>query len=143
MLAFLDRPDIAGGEALDGLLRPGNAGSNTAADHIELLDLALAQLPERRRPRSADPHGPRVLVRTDSAGASYTFAAGCRDRAVEYSVGFDVSEAVQQIVNSIGEQGWTPALDSADGQIRDGAWVARPPGGSTCRLAAGVRADPA
>ena len=74
LLAFLDRADIAGGEALDGLLRPGNAGSNTAADHIELLDLALAQLRERRRPRSADPHGTRVLVRTDSAGASYTLS---------------------------------------------------------------------
>jgi hypothetical protein len=45
MLAFLDRPDIAGGEALGGLLRPGNAGSNTAADHIQVLDMALASLP--------------------------------------------------------------------------------------------------
>ena len=26
---FLDRPDIAAGEALAGLLRAGNAGSNT------------------------------------------------------------------------------------------------------------------
>ena len=34
LLAFLDRPEIAGGEALAGLLRPGNAGSNTAADHV-------------------------------------------------------------------------------------------------------------
>jgi hypothetical protein len=29
-----------------GLLRPGNAGSNTAADHVEVFDAALAQLPE-------------------------------------------------------------------------------------------------
>ena len=34
------------GEALAGLLRPGNAGFNTAQDHIELLERALAQLPE-------------------------------------------------------------------------------------------------
>jgi hypothetical protein len=34
---FLDRPEIAGGEALAGLLRPGNAGSNTAADHVTVL----------------------------------------------------------------------------------------------------------
>ena len=27
------------------LLRPGNAGSNTAADHITVLRQALAQLP--------------------------------------------------------------------------------------------------
>ena len=41
LLAFLD----ATGEALAGILRPGNAGSNTAADHVELLAMALEQLP--------------------------------------------------------------------------------------------------
>ncbi len=45
LLAFLDRPEIAGGEALAGLLRRGNAGSNTAADHITVLGQALASLP--------------------------------------------------------------------------------------------------
>jgi hypothetical protein len=39
----------APGEALAGILRPGNAGSNTAADHIEVIDLALAQLPRAAR----------------------------------------------------------------------------------------------
>jgi hypothetical protein len=39
LLVFLDRPDIAAGEALAGLPRPGNAGSNTAADHIKVLGL--------------------------------------------------------------------------------------------------------
>ena len=38
LLAFLDRPEIAGGEALAGLLRAGNAGSNTADGHITVLD---------------------------------------------------------------------------------------------------------
>ena len=51
LLCFLDRPDVAGGEALAGLLRPGNAGSNTAADHLVVLDQALAALPEQARPR--------------------------------------------------------------------------------------------
>ena len=32
-------------EALGALLRPGNAGANTAADHQAVLDLALAQIP--------------------------------------------------------------------------------------------------
>ena len=50
LLCFLDRPDIAGGEALAGLLRAGNAGSNTAADHIAVLDMAIAALPEHARP---------------------------------------------------------------------------------------------
>ena len=42
LLAFLDRPEIAGGEALAGLLRTGNAGSNTASDHVIVLEQALA-----------------------------------------------------------------------------------------------------
>jgi hypothetical protein len=36
----------ATGEALPGVLRPGNAGANTVADHITVLDAAIAQLPE-------------------------------------------------------------------------------------------------
>src|SRR5262245_8838700 len=55
LLAFLDRPEIAGGEALAGLLRKGNAGSNTAADHITVLEQALASLPAGYRPDPADP----------------------------------------------------------------------------------------
>ena len=43
LYCFLDRPDVSAGEALAGLLRPGNAGSNTAADHIAVLDMALAE----------------------------------------------------------------------------------------------------
>jgi len=46
----LDRPDVSSGEALAGLLRPGNAGSNTAADHIAVLDMALQSLPPRLVP---------------------------------------------------------------------------------------------
>lgn len=42
LLAFLDRPEISGGEGLAGLLRAGNAGSNTAKDHVKVLDIALA-----------------------------------------------------------------------------------------------------
>ena len=82
LLCFLDRPDISGGEALAGLLRPGNAGSNTAADHITVLDLALAALPEHARPTPGPEPGtwagPRVLARSDSAGATHAFAAGLR-----------------------------------------------------------------
>ena len=55
LLVFLDRPEIAGGEALAGLLRAGNAGSNTAADHITVLGQALAALPVAYRPNPEDP----------------------------------------------------------------------------------------
>jgi hypothetical protein len=48
LLAFLDRPEIADGEALAGLLRPGNAGSNTAADHITVLGWALSRAEDYR-----------------------------------------------------------------------------------------------
>jgi len=87
LLAFLDRPEISGGEGLAGLLRPGNAGSNTAEDHVKLLDRALAQLPEDARPRPGDPDSPRVLARSDSAGATHLFAAACRSRGVGFSSG--------------------------------------------------------
>ena len=80
LLAFLDRPDIAAGEGLAGLLRRGNAGSNTAADHITVLDMALASLPKAARPRPGDPDSVRVVARSDSAGATHAFAAACRDR---------------------------------------------------------------
>jgi len=52
-------------EALGGLLRPGNAGSNTAADHVAVLDLALEQIPARYNERI------EILVRADTAGATH------------------------------------------------------------------------
>jgi len=79
------------GEALAGLLRPGNAGANSLADHFSVLDAAVAQLPEV----IAAGHHPgddaatvrrAVQVRTDSAGCSTRFAAGCRDRNIGFAV---------------------------------------------------------
>ena len=62
LAAFADHGAAAAGEALAIMLRPGNAGSNTAAEHIEVARLALAQLPRRQRRR--------VLIRTDSGGGT-------------------------------------------------------------------------
>src|SRR5690606_4205681 len=76
LLAFLDRPEIAGGEALGGLLRTGNAGANTASDHIIVLEQALAALPPAWQPdpdQPGDPDKPKVLVRCDTAGATHKF----------------------------------------------------------------------
>jgi hypothetical protein len=123
LLVFLDRPEVSGGEALAGLLRPGNAGSNTAADHITVLDLALASLPEQARPRPGDPSSPRVVARSDSAGATHAFAQACRDRGVWFSFGFPVDTRIQQIVDQVPAHCWAPAIEG-DGGIRDGAWVA-------------------
>lgn len=124
LLAFLDRPEIAGGEALAGLLRKGNAGSNTADDHITVLDQALDSLPAHWRPDPNNPAAPAVVVRSDSAGATHRFASACRDRGVGFSFGFPVDARVWDAVDTLNlAAGWYPAIDSG-GDLRDGAWVA-------------------
>jgi hypothetical protein len=122
LLVFLDRPEVSGGEALAGLLRPGNAGSNTAADHATVLDAALEALPAQARPCPGDPDSVRVVVRSDSAGATHAFAKKCRERGVWFSFGFAVDARIQAIVDRVPRQAWVAAIDT-DGGIRDGAWV--------------------
>ena len=107
------------GEALAGILRPGNAGSNTAADHVAVLDLALAQLPQGAA-------GPGTLVRCDSAGATRDFLDAVLARGLAFSVGCDLSERVRETILALPESAWVPALDS-EGDPRDGAWVAELP----------------
>ena len=127
LLAFVDRPEVAGGEALAGLLRTGRAGSNTAADHVTVLAEALASLPARYRPdpdQPDDPDKPAVLVRCDTAGATHEFATACRRAGVGFSFGYPVDWRVQDAVDTLNiGQAWYPAIDT-DGGIRDGAWVA-------------------
>lgn len=67
LVAFVDHCPAGSGEPVAALLRPGNAGSNTAADHIETARLALAQLPQRLR------RGRQTLIRTDSGGGTHAF----------------------------------------------------------------------
>ena len=124
LLVFLDRPDIAAGEALAGLLRAGNAGSNTAADHISVLGQALASLPPSYRPGPDNPDAPQVLIRSDSAGATHGFAAACRKSGVGFSLGAVIDARVRQAAEVLNNtNAWYPAI-TADGGIRDGAWVA-------------------
>lgn len=124
LLAFLDRPEIAAGEALAGLLRPGRAGSNTAADHITVLAQALGSLPASWRPSPDNPEAQKVLVRCDTAGATHDFADGCRTAGVGFSFGYPVDARVQDAVDTFNlGRCWYPAIDT-DGGIRDGAWVA-------------------
>ena len=103
-------------EGLSGILRPGNAGANTAADHIAVLDLALAQLPEGVK-------GPGLLVRADSGGASHAFLDHVVSLGLGFSVGFDLTEPVREAVLAVPERAWRPALTQA-GEPRDGAAVA-------------------
>jgi len=107
------------GEALAGILRPGNAGANTAADHVALLELALAQLPDGAAGRG-------TLVRCDSAGATHDFLDAVHARRLCFSVGCDLSERVRAAILALPESAWIPALDSG-GDPREGAWVAELP----------------
>ncbi|MGV9281818.1 IS1380 family transposase, partial [Streptomyces sp. NPDC003730] len=119
LMAFVDHGPGGTGEPVAALLRPGNAGSNTAADHITTAQLALAQLPTRFR------RGRRTLIRTDSAGGTHDFVAWLarRGRWLSYSVGMVITEQVHQHVLKVPASAWTPAVE-ADGEVRDGAWVA-------------------
>ena len=123
IVCFLDRPECASGEALAALLRKGNAGSNTAADHIAVLDMALANLPEVARPRPGDPAGPALVVRSDAAGATHDFAAHCRKVGVGFSMGFAITEPLREAIVGLNKTSWYPAIEAGEG-LRDGAWVA-------------------
>ena len=124
LLCFLDRPEVSSGEALSGIVRGGGAGSNTAADHIGVLDLALASLPEEARPRKDGPKGPRLCVRSDAAGATHEFAAHCRTRAVAFSFGFPITQDVRDAIEELCDTEWQEAIDTEGGEVREGAWVA-------------------
>jgi hypothetical protein len=107
LLAFLDNT----GEFLAALLRPGNAGSNTAADHISVLDQALAQIPDPYR------HGHPVLVRTDGAGCTKAFlrhVRGLRETGVhsEFSVSWPVTDREHTAIALLRETDWTAAVDT-------------------------------
>ena len=108
-------------ECLVADLRPGNAGSNTTTDHIEVLGRAIAQIPATFRKR--------LLIGCDGAGATHglldwlTDQNQIRGRTVEYSVGFAITQKIRDAIALVPEQVWTPAMD-ADGDVRDGGDVA-------------------
>ena len=108
-------------EFMAGMLRTGNAGSNTAADHITVLGEAIGQVPAV--------HRKKLLVRSDGAGASHdlldwlTEQGKVRGRSVDYSVGFAITEKTRDAIGLVPAQVWIPATD-ADGGIREGGDVA-------------------
>jgi hypothetical protein len=129
MLAFL----AGSREALGGLLRPGNAGSNTAIDQLVVVAEALRQLPDSflQRATAADAaEADRVVIRTDSAGAVHEFLDGVREAGARFTVGLPIDEPLRDRILTVEETAWQAALDR-DEEPRDGAWVVEldPPGG--------------
>lgn len=117
---FADHGSEGTGEPLSVLLRPGNAGSNTAADHIAVIKAALAQMPGHRRGRR---RGRKVLVRADAAGCTHEVVSWLVAQRLSYSLGFTLPDTFAEKLETMPAQSWTPAYD-ADRQPRDGAWVA-------------------
>ena len=95
------------GESLAVLLRPGNAGSNTAADHIAVTGTAIAQIPARYRRK--------MLITCDGAGSTHALVdhvtalnarRGCQ---VHYSAGLDFDERIRSVLPDLPEPAWSAA----------------------------------
>ena len=96
-------------ESLALRLRPGNAGSNTAVDHIEVLDEAIVQIPARYRRN--------LLITCDGAGATLDLVKHVSTlntapgRRVHYSVGFDLDHRGRTAINQLSDTDWDQVLD--------------------------------
>ena len=113
LMAYCDET----GEALAAILRPGNAGSNTAADHITVIEDALAQVPAELIETI------EIVVRADCAGATHEVMDFCREHRLRYSVGFELTEQVRAAILKIPEDAWIAALAS-DSTPRENGQIA-------------------
>jgi hypothetical protein len=107
-------------ESLAMLLRPGNAGSNTFADHLTVLTAAIRQIPSRMRSK--------LLVRVDGAGASHELighllSLSSRCRTVLFTCGWMITEADEQAVRLLPASAWQAAVDQ-DGAVQEDKHVA-------------------
>jgi hypothetical protein len=117
--AWVDHGADGTGEPVAMILRKGNAGSNTAVDHIEITKAGLTQLPSTQPGRRP---GRKVLIRTDGAGGTREFVTWLTGQRLQYSVGFSLTDTAVSKLELIPQAAWTPAYD-ADRAPRDGAWV--------------------
>jgi hypothetical protein len=115
LLAFADHGAGGTGECVAGLLRPGKANANNAADHITVLTDALAQLPEELRGR--------VVVRGDSGAGTHDFVDHVSSLKLRFSVGLGGWPPILDGLANVPRQAWKAALDP-DGFPREGAQVA-------------------
>ncbi len=104
-------------ETLGGLLRAGNAGSNTVADHRTVLDRALEQIPAKHI------EDLQILVRADTAGATHGLTDYCREHNMRFSVGYELTEQVRSAILQIPEDAWVSALDQDGSERKNGQVV--------------------
>jgi hypothetical protein len=108
--------DNTGGEPLAWMLRRGSAGSNTAADHLVVLDAAIAALPPGFRRK--------LMVTADGAGASHGLIARLdalaarRGFELTYSVGWVLGERERAALRLAPESSWQIAVDGL-GEVRE------------------------
>jgi Transposase DDE domain group 1 len=104
-------------EALAMLLGPGNAGANTAADHVTVIDRSLAQIPD------ANVEMIEILVRADSAGATHQTADHCQGADLRFSFGYELTDQVRSAILKTPEDAWVRALAQDDTERANGQVV--------------------
>lgn len=113
MLAYFDQTS----EAAAAMLRPGNAGANTAVDQVAVAEAAIEQIPSDRI------EGIEILLRADSAGASHDLLNWAREGRIGFSVGYEIREGLREAILALPEAAWRAALD-VDGNPRANGEVA-------------------
>ncbi|MGW4750283.1 IS1380 family transposase [Streptomyces sp. NPDC004290] len=114
-------------ESLAMLLRPGNAGANTVADHICVLTDALTQIPGSS--------AAKILVRVDGAGATHGLLEHLEElnttrRTVRYTVGWKITDDDERAIARLPEAAWEISLHQ-DGTLQEGYFVAELTGVNT------------
>jgi len=114
-------------EPLAMIFGPGNAGSNTAADHCDVLMRSIDQLPAEYRAGHEHGDPPQtaihpILVRSDAAGSTKAFLAELVGRNIEFSVGFQVNDQYRALIEQMPDEAWTRAINT-DGTPRRKAEV--------------------
>ncbi|MFE7898181.1 transposase [Streptomyces sp. NPDC057424] len=115
---FVDHGLGGTGEPVAALLGPGNAGLEHRR-RLTAIRLALAQPPKKYR------RGRQTLIRTDSVGAAPTTSSpGFPARTLALLLRRHGDHRRDPPARTEGPRmAWTPVVE-ADGEIREGAWVA-------------------
>jgi hypothetical protein len=109
-------------ECLAMLLRPGNAGPDTFADHRDVLAAAIRQVPARFRAR--------ILIRVDGAGASHELvrhllSMSSPRRKAAFTCGWMITSADEAAIMQVPESAWKPGTgqDGAAEEDKDVAEI--------------------